>query len=118
MLWLKRNLFLGVGGLVALGLLAVGGYYFWTSYQKNNSAEEELKQAKAELTRLYALSPYPSPANISLGRAELQKLQNAIRATQQSFTPLPYSRVKGPAFKALLETTVDELQKKVAYLFM
>lgn len=112
MLWIKRNLFLGVGGLLALGLLGVGGYYFFTNYENNNAVQEELKAAKVELTRLYALVPFPNPANIALAKAEQQRLQDAIRATQRSFSPLPYQKVKGPAFKALLETTVDELQKK------
>jgi len=115
MLWIKRNLFLAVGGLLALGLLGFGGYYFWTNYQANNAVEEELKQAKAELTRLYGLAPFPSPENITTAKAELQREQNAIRLTQQSFTPLPYARVKGLAFKSLLDTTIDELQKAAAH---
>ncbi len=114
MLWIKRNLFLAAGGLLALGLLGVGGYYFWTSYQRNSSVEEELKQAKAELTRLYGLTPFPSAANIAAARAEQQRLQTAIRLTQTSFSSLPYQRVRGPAFKALLDTTINELQKKAA----
>src|SRR5438105_7263635 len=114
MLWFKRNLFLAVGGLIALGLVGFGGYYFWTSYQKNNSVEEELKAAKAELTRLYGLSPFPNRDNITKAKEDEQRLNAAIAQTQSSFTPLPYPRMKGPAFKTLLDTTVAELQKKAA----
>src|SRR6266487_2644139 len=114
MLWIKRNLFLALGGLIALGLLGFGGYYFWTNYQQNHAVEDELKQAQAELQRLYNLTPFPSPTNIAKARSELQRLQGALKLTQRSFTPLPYQRVKGQTFKTLLDTTVDELQKKAA----
>src|SRR6266849_2010253 len=112
MLWIKRNLFLVVGGVVALGLLAVGGFYLLTSYQRNNSVEEELKQAKAELTRLYALVPFPSAANVTAAREEQKRVQAAINLTKQSFSPLPYQRVQGAGFKALLDTSINELQKR------
>ena len=116
MLWIKRNLFLVVGGVVALGLLAVGGFYLLTSYQRNNSVEEELKQAKAELTRLYALVPFPSAANVTAAREEQKRVQAAINLTKQSFSPLPYQRVQGAGFKALLDTTINELQRRAVLL--
>ena len=112
MLWIKRNLFLAIGGLIALGLLGFGGYYFWTNYQENNAVEEKLKQAQEDLKHLYALVPFPSPENITKARAEVQRLQTAIKLTQKSFTPLPYQRVKGQTFKTLLDTTIDDLQKQ------
>src|SRR5438270_4469549 len=112
MLWIKRNLFLVGGGLIALALLGFGGYYCWTSYQKNNSVEEELKQAKETLRRLYELVPFPNADNINRARTEIQKVRTAIGLTQNSFAPLPYQNVKGKDFPALLLTTIDELQKK------
>src|SRR5258708_3647488 len=115
MLWIKRNLFLAVGSLVALGLLGVCGYYFWINYQENIGVEGKLEEAKAELKRLYELVPFPHETNIITAKAELQRLQTAINQTKQSFSPLPYQRVKGQAFKPLLDTTVDELQKKAEH---
>src|SRR6266481_5902874 len=111
MLWIKRNLFLAVGGLVALGLLGVCGYYFWINYQENIGIEGKLDEAKQDLKRLYELVPFPHETNIIAAKAELQRLQTAINQTKQSFSPLPYMRVKGQAFKPLLDTTIDELQK-------
>src|SRR6476661_3355939 len=112
MLWIKRNLFLAVGGLAALALLGVCGYYFWINYQENIGVESKLEEAKAELKRLYDLVPFPHQTNIDSAKAELQRLQKSINQTKQSFSPLPYQRVKGQAFKPLLDTTIDELQKK------
>jgi len=115
MLWIKRNLFLAVGGLVALGLLGVCGYYFWINYQENIGIEGKLDEAKQDLKRLYELVPFPHETNIIAAKAELQRLQTAINQTKQSFSPLPYQRVKGQAFKPLLDTTIDELQKKAEH---
>src|SRR3989442_718879 len=111
MLWIKRNLFLVVGGVIALALLGVGGYYFWTSYGDNKSVETKLDETKEEIKRLYGLNPFPSPENISKAREEVKRLQTAITQTRKSFSPLPYQRVKGQAFKSLLDGTVYELQK-------
>src|SRR5437867_753915 len=112
MLWIKRNLFLAIGGLIALALLGLGSYYFWNSYDENKSVEGKLDAAKDEIKRLYGLNPFPSPPNITKAREELKRLRTAINLTKQSFSPLPYQRVRGPGFKTLLDATVDELQKK------
>src|SRR6266436_1233264 len=108
MLWIKRNLSLALGGLIALGLLGFGGYYFWTNYQANNAVEAKLTEAQEQLKRLYGLVPFPSPENITKARAEVARLQSAIKLTQTSFSPLPYQRVKGQTFKTSLDTTIDE----------
>ena len=114
MLWIKRNLFLVVGGVAAVGLLVFGILYLLGNYQKNNAVEEELKQAKETLRRLSDLSPTANADNITKARAELDRVQKAINFTKTRFTPLPYDKAKGPAFKALLDTTVDGLQKAAA----
>jgi hypothetical protein len=114
MLWIKRNLFLVVGGLLALGLLGLGGFYFYSNYDENKSLESKIDEAKADLKRLYGLSPFPSRTNIDLAKAEIQRLKGALAETKKGFSPLPYERVKGPAFKSLLDLTIDELQRKAA----
>src|SRR5437764_5945579 len=111
MLWIKRNLFLVVGGVIALGLMGWGGYFFWTSYDANSSIEGKLEESKAELKRLYDLVPFPSKENIEKAKGELRRVQTAIGQTQKSFSPVAYERVKGRDFKTLLDTSIDELQK-------
>ena len=74
MLWIKRNLFLAVGGLVALLLLAGGVYYFISAQQRSKSIEEELEGNKAELNRLQGQTPYPSQSNIEIAKKEADSL--------------------------------------------
>ena len=64
MLWIKRNLFLAIGGVVAVLLLGAGVYYFLSAQQRNKSIEEALEGNKSELNNLQGQKPYPSQANI------------------------------------------------------
>ena len=57
MLWIKRNLFLAVGGLVALLLLGGGVFYFLSAEQRKKSIMEEFEANKAELGRLQGQKP-------------------------------------------------------------
>ena len=42
MLWIKRNLFLAISGLVALALLAGGSFYVYSGLGRNNELSGEL----------------------------------------------------------------------------
>jgi len=112
MLWIKRNLFLAVGGVLALALLGVGGVYGWNSYQENAAVEAKLNESKEDLKRLSGLVPSATPDNIKLAKEQVADLQQRIAKTKTSFSPIPYEKVTGQAFKTLLDTTIDELQKK------
>src|SRR4051812_35357760 len=112
MLWIKRNLFLVVGGVLALGLLGLGGYFFLASYDEKKTFEGKLDASKADLKRLADLNPSANKENIEKAKEEADKLKSAIAQTKLSFTPLPYEKVKGQAFKTNLDTAIDELQKK------
>ena len=112
MLWIKRNLFLAVGGVAALALLIGGGVYGWNSYQENTTVEGKLNESKEALKRLSDLVPSATPENITRAQKESQELQRRITQTKKSFSPIPYEKVTGQAFKTLLDTTVDDLQKK------
>ena len=39
MLWIKRNLFIAVGGAITILLWGIGIYYAWSSYQENKTIE-------------------------------------------------------------------------------
>src|SRR6266436_3995788 len=112
MLWIKRNLFVAVGGLIALGLLGFGIFYLLTNVTENKRVESGLEEKKDQLQKLYNLDPFPSTTNIAMAKAELQKVRAAVNKTKEYFTPIPYPKVTGPAFRSLLETTIYELQKK------
>ncbi len=112
MLWIKRNLFLALGGLVALGALGFGGFYLWKNVSENKKVETQLEEKKAGLQKLYNADPFPSTNNIASARDELKKAQAAMRKIKEYFTPLPYEKVTGQAFKTLLDTTLYELRDK------
>ncbi len=110
--WLKRNLFLALGGLVALGALGFGGFYLWTNVSENKKLETQLEEKKATLQKLYNADPFPSASNIAFARDDLKKVQAGMRKTRDYFTPLPYEKVTGQDFKTLLDTTLYELREK------
>jgi len=109
MLWIKRNFFLVFGGLISAGLLAFGVFYLLTNTNKNKKVEADLEQAKATLTRLYGLDPFPSKTNIAIAKGETVKLQEAVKKAQQYFTPITYPKVTGREFQTLLANTIYEL---------
>jgi hypothetical protein len=112
-LWIKRNLLLAVGGLVAVLLLGFGIYYLWTSYQKNKEVETKLEQNKGELRKiLTGPNPFPNTTNIARAREELAKVRTAITNARSFFQPVPYEPVMGLAFKSLLDSNLFELHRK------
>ena len=112
MLWIKRNLFLAVGGLVALLLLAGGVYYFLSAQSRNKTIEEELETNKSELNRLQGQVPFPSPENIDAAKKEGDKLRAAVSQLHKFFSPVPSEKVTGVAFRAYRDNTLAELQSK------
>src|SRR5687767_11489504 len=106
MLWIKRNLWLALGGLLAVVLLGAGLFYFWTNRQKNKQIEAQLEENKSTLTRLISQNPYPSPTNITRAKQELEQVRGAIGQGKHFFQPVPFEPVTGEAFKALLDNTI------------
>ena len=111
MLWIKRNLFLAVGGLVALLLLGGGIFYFLSAERRKKSIVEEFEANKAELDRLQAQKPYPSPDNIKHAKDEAEKLRAAAGQLHRFFTPVPAEKVTGVAFLSYRDNTLAELQR-------
>src|SRR6185503_7081491 len=112
MLWIKRNLFLAFGGVIALGLLGFGLFYLVTNLQKNKDVEAALEEKKQALVRLYNLDPFPSAENINTANEQKKKLREAIGKMQSFFEPIPHEKVKDQAFRTLLDNTIFELQRR------
>ena len=110
MLWIKRNLFLAVGGLIAVLLLAGGIYYFISAQQRNKAIEEELEANKSDLNRLQGQNPYPSAQNIEIAKKEADKLRAAVGQLHRYFTPVPAEKVTGIEFPRYLDRTLADLQ--------
>src|SRR5688572_23991738 len=112
MAWVKRNLLLVVGGVVAIALLGFGGYYFWTNRSKNKQIETQLEENKSALTRLVNQNPSPNRTNIARAKQEVEKARAAIEQAKLFFQPIPFEPVTGQAFKSLLDQTLFDLHKK------
>jgi hypothetical protein len=112
MAWIKRNLFLVVGGLLAVLLLGAGGYYFWTNAQKNKTIEAQLEENKNNLTRLVNQDPTPNRTNIARAKEEFERARAAAEEAKLFFQPVPFEPVTGQAFKSVLDQTIFDLQAK------
>lgn len=111
--WLKRNLFLVVGGLVALGLLGLAGYFLFSKIQQNQAVTEQLDTTTAELQALLDRKPFPGQENIDDAKKEARKLQTFAQEMQHLFpsTLTTTNEITERQFRQLLDTVVDELQR-------
>ncbi len=116
MLWIKRNLFIAVGGAITLLLWAVGIYYAYDSYTKNKETETALEDKKQQIDQISRKDPFPSPENVATVRGEVQKMEAIIAKMKEHFSPMPFSRVRDKDFTFLLDSTIDGLHRKAEQL--
>jgi len=115
MLWIKRNLFLAVGGLVALVLLGLGVWILISGIQENRDLDAKVEAARGALNNFYTSSePFPSSNNIEIARKESEKLRDAAKRSKKYFQPVPFEKVTGLAFRTYRDNTIDELRKQAA----
>ncbi len=106
MQWIKRNLFLVVGGVVALALLGIAGFYLYTKIQQDQGVTEELNAATQKLEALAKRDPYPNPENISAAKDEGKRLQNFLTEVEKHFEPAPLPQELGNMqFRTYLDNT-------------
>lgn len=106
MQWIKRNLFLVVGGLVALGLLGFAGFYLFTRIQQDRSVTEELDGATKKLEGIAKRDPYPNPENIKAAKDEGKRLQSFLAEAEKHFAPAPYpQQLDSREFRTYLDNT-------------
>jgi hypothetical protein len=111
MLWIKRNLFLTVGGLIALVLLGAGIVYALGALNRNSTLNEELAQNNATLNRLYGQTPFPASTNIDAARREIEKFSSAVGRMKRFFSAPPIERVTGLAFRTYRDNLLAELRR-------
>ena len=116
MLWIKRNLMVVVGGLLAVGLLAAGLVYFFQARSKSAQLQEELGQTRSDLENIYkdTRNPFPNPTNVTAAKLQTERLQTALTQAKKFFTPVPVEKVTGLAFRTFRDNTLAELQKLAA----
>ena len=112
MLWIKRNLFLAVGGFIALLALLGGLYYLWSGIQLNNELGETVNGNQSTLNGLYTSpDPFPSRNNIDLAKAETERLRQEAAKSRKYFTPIPVEKMTGVPFRSFRDLTLDGLRK-------
>ena len=109
--WLKRNLFLVGGGVVALALLGFAIYFLLTRKNMVDEVTAELNTRTEEWKQLVASDPYPNQENIERAKGEQKKLAEFLDQTRKFFVPVASfpTNLDGATFKNLLETTISVL---------
>src|ERR1051325_5263924 len=122
MAWVKRNLGLVIGGGVALALLGVAGFYFWTSYQKDQGVTGQLDETTERFKTLLNRPLKPGDErgkvnNIELVKEENQRLDQFLQEVRAKFgkRDVP-TNISNRDFRALLDNTIHDLQKSASSL--
>jgi hypothetical protein len=111
MQWIKRNLFLVVGGVVALGLLGFAGYYLYMKIQADQAVTGELDAATTRLESLAKRDPYPNAENIGAAKQEATRVQGFLSEVEKHFQPAPYPQeLSSMTFRTYLDNTRAQLQ--------
>jgi hypothetical protein len=118
MAWIKRNLFFVLGSLVALALMAGGGYFLFQQITDEGAVAAKIAEQYAELKRLVELNPHPGTKdidNIKAAKDQEAALRGYIGKIHPLFEripPIPNSapnRVRDADFAAELRNTVTQL---------
>lgn len=114
MAWIKRNLALVISGVLAIGLLGWGGWYFWSAVERNKEVDNEIEQTKRDIERYLSMPVTPTASNLNAARRELERLNQFIAEGKKMFppTPAPTEPLNALTFKSLLENTVNELYQR------
>jgi len=111
--WIKKNIVLLAGGLVALGLLGVAGWFCYTQKTAVDGVTADLNALTAEFQGLMTRDPHPNQENIEAARKEQQRLAELLAQTRKHFLPAASfsTNLDKETFKGLLETTIFEIER-------
>jgi hypothetical protein len=110
MQWIKRNLFLILGGMVALALLGFAGFYLFAKIQQDQGVTGELDAATHKLESLAKRDPYPNPENITAAKDEAKRVQGFLTEVEKHFLPAPYpQQLDSMVFRTYLDNTQSKL---------
>jgi hypothetical protein len=123
MSWVKRNFFFVLSSVVALGLMALGGFYIYSRWALNNEMRDKLNANYTALKAVKEENPNPgSPGsvdNIKTALEQQQQIRAFITNAAMHFKLIPpipdLSQVKNEnksqEFAAALRRTIDQLQR-------
>ncbi len=118
MSWIKRNLYFLIGGVVALALLGLSGWFLYSKWQLNNEILGKLDQDYAALDELNKQVPHPGAGKVDNDKAaneqrnDLLTLNKKLRSYFQKIAPIPdMPKVTDEAFTSALSRTIADLQQ-------
>lgn len=121
MAWIKRNLYFFIGSIVAVALMAAGGYYLFTQVSQENQVAEEINKQYEELKRLINQNPHPGYKdinNIKAAKEEADTFRAYVGKVQPHFHTIPPIPDMGGAkigdsdFATALRVTVNDLHNE------
>jgi hypothetical protein len=98
--WIKRNLFFLIGGVVAVVLLGLAGFYCFSKWQLNNRNLADLDKAYEELKRINALNPIRAMKTLTtspLPGISRPSFSKPMRRSANSFCPSLPSPIPPPS---------------------
>ena len=114
--WVKQNLGLVIGGVVALALLGLAGWFLFQQVGVERVANQKLDSEIDELKRLISRDPHPGTEevdNIKAVSDEQSRVANLLLdPLEKMFEPYPIPEdLDTFRFKELLEATIADLQR-------
>ncbi|HXD00162.1 MAG TPA: Amuc_1100 family pilus-like protein [Verrucomicrobiae bacterium] len=116
MAWIKRNLFFFIGSILALGLIGVGGWYFYSEYTAEGQSGNQIAADYDKLRELNQQNPHPGKKggpvdNVQAAQDQQAALHAWIDSTRPYFKP-----VEQPGnlnnFPSELDSSVAQLQRE------
>lgn len=115
MLWIKRNLFLIIGALVAIGLTALAVVYLLSNISKDQDLTTQLEAKTSELQQLTSADPSPDDQNITQANDQLKQvralstqMKRLVAASGTVVTNQP--PLNNAQFSSLIAVTIADLQ--------
>lgn len=114
--WIKQNVGLVAGCVIALVLMCVAGWYMMAQIDKDKGITTELDSQRQLVKSLYTRDPHPGTDkvdNISAVKKEQERVNKLALGPMESYFPgfdIP-AEMSISGFKEILENTVYELQR-------
>jgi hypothetical protein len=117
MSWVKRNLYFLIGTVLAVALLGLAGWYFYSKWQLNNVILDKLNADYAELARLNGQKPHPGSGNVNnieTAKEQQKQLRAFVQRTRTYFQSIPrIPDLPHPVahdFSSALSRTIDQMR--------
>ncbi len=116
--WIKRNLFLVVGGILTIGLLGGAGFFIYKGWSSNSEASQSLSEIYGRLSELSQSPVQPGNDkidNTKIARDQEQDVHNWITQAAAYFrpiAPIPAGNVTSKTYATALGSTIYELQQE------